>query len=59
VFDLTAATVLLVLALPVLMLSILAIFVESGLPIFFHPGACRSRWAPIQGAQAAVNAAGR
>jgi len=35
VFDLTAATVLLVLALPVLILSILAIFVESGLPIFF------------------------
>jgi sugar transferase (PEP-CTERM system associated) len=35
VFDLTAATVLLVLALPVLVLAILAILLESGLPIFF------------------------
>jgi sugar transferase (PEP-CTERM system associated) len=34
-FDMAAATVLLVLALPVLLLAMLAIVVESGLPVFF------------------------
>ncbi|MET0984455.1 MAG: TIGR03013 family XrtA/PEP-CTERM system glycosyltransferase [Steroidobacteraceae bacterium] len=34
-FDLITATVLLILALPVLLFAMLAIFVESGLPIFF------------------------
>ena len=34
-FDVVAATCLLVLALPVLALAMLAIFIESGLPVFF------------------------
>jgi sugar transferase (PEP-CTERM system associated) len=34
-FDVVAATALLVLALPVLLLAMLAIVVESGLPVFF------------------------